>query len=71
MALRKDSSILNGLVKIRVAVVKRVKNPTVPKYQWSSVFWSKRLKFPFRNSRYSKVKLIPAKNMNSVIIYSM
>ena len=42
MALRKDSSILNGLVKIRVTVVKRVKNPTVPKYQWSSVFWNKR-----------------------------
>jgi NADH-quinone oxidoreductase subunit C/D len=54
-----------------VTVVKRVKNPTVPKYQWSSVFWNKRLKFPFKNSRYSKVKLIPAKNMNSVIIYSM
>ena len=71
MALRKDSSIPNGLVKIRVTVVKRVKNPTVPKYQWSSVFWNKRLKFPFKNSSYSKVKLIPAKNMNSVIIYSM
>ncbi len=70
MALRKDSSILNGLVKIRVTVVKRVKNPTVPKYQWSYI-WNKRLKFPFKNSRYSKVKLIPAKNMNSVIIYSM
>ena len=50
MALRKDSSIPNGLVKIRVTVVKRVKNPTVPKYQWSSVFWSKRLKFPFRQT---------------------
>ena len=53
MALRKDSSILNGLVKIRVTVVKSVKNPTVPKYQWSSVFWNKRLKFPFKNNKYS------------------
>jgi len=71
MALRKDSSILNGLVKIRVTVVKSVKNPTVPKYQWSSVFWNKRLKFPFKNNKYNKVKLMPDKNMNKVITYSI
>lgn len=71
IALRKDSSMPNGLVQMRVMVVKSVKNPTVPKYQWNSVFWNKRLKFPFKNSKYNKVKLIPDKNMNKVMTYSI
>ena len=52
-------------------VVNRVKQPTVPKYQWNSVFSINRLNFPFRKNRNSRVKLIPDKNMKSVITYSI
>ena len=70
-ALRKASSILMEEERRRPMVMSIVKNVTVLIYHFSSVSLSSFLILPFKNNRYNKEELMPDKNMNTRITYSM
>ena len=58
-------------VRIKPMVMMIVKSKMVFTYHRISVSLKTRLKLPFRNNNYNKEKLMPERNMNDVMTYSM